>query len=101
MQHKSDIAGSEIKFTLSGKLTFEDHGAFREMLSSVGAHNCTRCTLDMDQVTAIDSAGLGMLVIAQETAKKEAWDLIVARPQGQVKRMLDLTEFNQVMDVQP
>jgi stage II sporulation protein AA (anti-sigma F factor antagonist) len=49
--------------------------------------------LDLHGLEFIDSAGLGMFLIARETAEKKVLQLRLRRPQGQVQQMLQVTKF--------
>ena len=101
MQSKILIKDGQARVELSDKLTFEDHSAFRNLLSTVAGGGARECVFDLQHLTSIDSAGLGMLMIAHETAESEGWNMALHRPQGQVKRMLEVTEFGKVISIVP
>ena len=101
MKYESAIDGEEMKISLSEKLTFEDHDGFRDLLESVTASASKRCVFDLSDLQSIDSAGLGMLMIAHETSERDDWKLVLSGPKGQVGKMLELTEFDKVMSIVP
>jgi len=88
-----------LKISLADKLTFEDHDNFRELLKLVSNNDHQRCEFDLAELHAIDSAGLGMLMIAYETAQKVGMKFTLARPSGQVERLLGISEFDKVMNI--
>lgn len=81
------------------RLSFSDHKTFRTMVQDVSASGATSCTLEMTELTAIDSAGLGMLIIAMEAAKTEGWSLTVKGAQGHVKQLLMLAKFDKLVSM--
>ncbi|GLQ06955.1 STAS domain-containing protein [Sneathiella chinensis] len=88
-----------LNITLSDRLTFEDHEAFRRLLTLIEQRSSLRCVIDLKNVTAIDSAGLGLLMIAFETAEKAGVEFCLKSPEGQVARLLEISEFDKVMTI--
>lgn len=88
-----------LKISLAEKLTFEDHDNFRELLKLVSKNEHKRCEFDLENLYAIDSAGLGMLMIAYETAEKAGVKFTLSKPSGQVERLLEISEFDKVMTI--
>ncbi|WP_052045968.1 STAS domain-containing protein [Candidatus Paracaedibacter symbiosus] len=66
-------AGEEIQVDLKGRLTFADYGAFKELTELFIEHNPRNCLLDLSNLEFIDSAGLGMLLIARDKNAHERW----------------------------
>lgn len=97
MNIESTRDGEEIQFQLSDKMTFTDHQKFRDMLTEVSESRCTRCVIDLSRLDFIDSAGLGMLMIANDASERENWDLLVRHPRGVVRQVLELAEFGKVV----
>ncbi len=91
MNHRVTQNNGAMTIRLSDELTFDDHGVFRELLEQVSSSGSKRCVLDLFDLKTIDSAGLGMLMIAFEASEKEHWEFVISRPRGQVKRMLEIT----------
>ena len=46
------------------------------------------------------SAGLGMLILAKETAEKGDLDLVLRSPKGHVKSLLELGHFDKLFTIQ-
>ena len=84
---------------MSERLTFEDHDNFRDILKNIKDATQSHCAMDLSQLKAVDSAGLGMLMIAFETAEKNNLDFSLVSPNGQVKRLLEISEFDKVMTI--
>lgn len=84
---------------LSGRMTFADHGLFRGMLETIRTDGVKTCVFDLAGLDAIDSSGLGMLMLAIEDARKGGWELKVANAQGPVKQLLQLSRLDQLLKV--
>ncbi|MBE7637718.1 STAS domain-containing protein [Sneathiella sp. P13V-1] len=99
MKSTTSTTNGGLTIALSERLTFEDHDAFREILNSIKSTDQNQCALDLSQLKAVDSAGLGMLMIAFETAEKNNIKFALVSPNGQVKRLLEISEFDKVMTI--
>lgn len=99
MKDSVTTADGQLTISLSEKLTFEDHNNFRELLKLVTGSEHRSCTIDLKNLDTIDSAGLGMLMIAFETAEKAGMNFQLSKPQGQVEKLLEISEFDKVMNI--
>ncbi|MGJ4891878.1 STAS domain-containing protein [Bradyrhizobium sp. HKCCYLR20261] len=98
MQIQIDRAGGQI--AMSGEFTFTDHVPFKEMVTELFAVPGKSVVIDLSKLDFIDSAGLGMLLLARDEAKKNHRELILRKPIGQVKRMFSVTKFNALFTVE-
>ena len=57
--------------TMIGPFTFNDHITFREVLDSMETPDVQHIVFHMSQVDFIDSAGLGMLLLALDESTKQ------------------------------
>jgi anti-anti-sigma factor len=85
---------------VSGEFTFTDHGPFKQMITEMFAAKGKAIVIDLSKLEFIDSAGLGMLLLARDEAKKVNRELVLKRPGGQVKRMFGVTKFDQLFTVE-
>lgn len=85
------------KVVFRGDITFSENVAFRSMLKELEAGSISSCTFDLSQVEMIDSAGLGMFLIAKETADKNSWKIGVVGAKGHVASMLKLTKLSDLL----
>lgn len=99
MDLRTEFDGAQYTAHMSGQLKYSDNGAFRTMVDDMMSSNAARCVLDIAGLTAIDSAGLGMLVIASDAAKKNGRALTLTGANGQVRRLLELSRFDQLMTI--
>jgi anti-anti-sigma factor len=82
-----------------GDFTFSDHAAFKQMVNDLFEGKSPSITLDLSQVTFIDSAGLGMLLLVREEAEKSHRKLVLQSPTGQVKRMFGVAKFDTLFTI--
>jgi HptB-dependent secretion and biofilm anti anti-sigma factor len=86
--------------SMSGEFTFSDHGPFKEIVNEIAATKGRPIVIDLSKLDFIDSAGLGMLLLARDEAKKIERKLILRHPVGQVKRMFGVTKFDTLFTVE-
>ena len=88
------------EMAFSGRFTSADLGDFRELLSRIKESKCDLILIDLKNLDWIDSAGLGMLLLARETAAKSNFELVLRAPQGDVKSLLKLGRFETLFNIQ-
>lgn len=93
--------GQAVEARLSGRLTFTDYQAFRDLLKSFQEQPHPRQVIDLSALEFIDSSGLGMLLIALDEAKRANRTLVLRGPQGQVKRTIEIAAMTPLFDIEP
>ncbi len=82
---------------LCGFFTFGDHPAFREILKKIEAdENIRQIVFHMDKLEFVDSAALGMLLLAHDAVEKKQKSLVIKGVEGQVKKMFALAHFQKL-----
>lgn len=105
MDYQIDIQNDIFEVRLCDKITFSDLEGFREMVKSMIESESEKNVFDLSDVEFIDSAGLGMLLLARDEIlkrdkiSKASSHLILKSPHGQVKRMFSVARFEQMFDV--
>lgn len=94
MEIAENVQEGTYDVTLRGKFTFGDHSAFREVLTRISEPNVRKVILHMGLVEFVDSAALGMLLLAHDEAEKYQKSLVLSGAAGQVKKMFDMARFN-------
>jgi anti-anti-sigma factor len=97
MEYRAKDEGHGREVFLTGSFKFSDNGVFREIIKDMDAYGGHDYVFDLNGLEHIDSAGLGMLLIAREMAEKNALQLRLRRPQGQVQQMLQVTQFTDLI----
>lgn len=86
--------------TLSGKFTFNDHSLFREVLEQMTNPEVHIIIVDLKKVTFVDSAALGMFLLANDEAKKSQKRFLLRGAGGQVKKMFDMARFETLFQME-
>lgn len=81
--------------TLRGNFTFGDNQAFRQVLEAAKKAEIKQIIFKIDHLEFIDSAALGMLLLAHEEAEKSGKRILISGANGQVKRVFDMARFDQ------
>ncbi len=98
MEYALKNTGGEIRAVMSGRFTFADVGPFKEMIGHIKEAKGKRFVIDVNAIAFIDSAAMGMLLMARDAAASEAVPLALAGAQGQVKRILDVAKFDTLFE---
>ena len=82
-----------------GRIVYRDEAAaFSRFLAETLPH-AKKLVLDLSEVTSLDSAGIGELVLAQNRAQDSKVSLKFASPNTLVRSLLDLTNLDAVLDL--
>ena len=90
MKHEIVRSPGLLEVKLSGRLNYDDHDSFRSVLDLFREQRLGRIVLDLSRLEAIDSAGLGMLIISGAEAERHQVKLEIRNPQGLVRRLMEL-----------
>ena len=84
--------GKEV--VISGAFTFRDHDTFFEIISLIKTAQDKKIIFNLTDCDFIDSAALGMFVIAHDEASSKSVDLIIKGVQGKVKDVMFAARFD-------
>jgi anti-sigma B factor antagonist len=85
---------------LDGRIVLgEESNALREKVKSLVAEGKKKIVLNMDNVTFIDSAGLGTLVAAHHSAKGQGASLKLCHLGTKFQEVLQITKLMTIFDV--
>ena len=85
----------------TGRLNMTAARMLREELHAVVESGGSRVVVDLSGVEFIDSSGLGALLSGLKAARQAGGDLHIAAPNRQAITVLELTNLNRVLRVQP
>ena len=94
-------AGNSALVLLKGQFTFTDNERFRHLLNLVLEQRPAQFWIDLEEVSYIDSAALGMLLLLRERMEEEKLILTLRSPHGQVKQLFDLSKFDNLFTIEP
>ncbi len=85
---------------VSGRLTIgRELADLSEALEGVLDAGWRRIVFDLDAVPYVDSAGVGELVACRRTVRERGGVLVLARPRGRVRDLLELTRIETLVPV--
>jgi anti-anti-sigma factor len=87
------------RLTISGELDLATRDSLIEELNRAEASEAKRILLDLTNLTFIDSAGIGVLVLAHQRTEMNGKQLRVVSADGQVREVLRLTGVTEVLDI--
>lgn len=99
MEYQIDIQDDVFEARLSEKITFSDLEGFRQIIQRMVESHTENNIVDFSDVEFIDSAGLGMLLLARDEISKTSSKLTLKAPQGQVLRMFNVARFDQMFNI--
>lgn len=91
-----DLGGVR-EIDLRGQLTFDANDDFRRIIEGMEKDKISDCVLNLGSLDFIDSAGLGLLVLANNTANRSRVRLKLKQPKGQVREMIEISEFHTII----
>ena len=94
MDYTSNVNGNCMELAMSGQFLFTDNELCREIVNKMNEHQGNEVVFDINQLEFIDSAGLGMLLLAKETADKKQQQVRLRGLKGQVKHMIEVSKFD-------
>lgn len=100
MEYTRKMDGDGCIIVMKGKFTFSDHDNFRSIINLIKQKSSSAIGFDLEGVEFIDSAALGLLLIAREEAEKQGVSVTLIRPQGQLQKMLKVSNFYELFNVQ-
>lgn len=100
MEHRIECSADERVIRISGRLTFNDHAAFSERIISTLEDGKTRNIVDLSGLEFIDSAGIGMLLIAADHVAKLGGKLAIRGARGQVGRVFEVARLSQMLTIE-
>jgi anti-anti-sigma factor len=87
-------------FTLCGQLVYDEGTqTLRQVLTAAVAAGARACLLDLEQVTYLDSGGVGSLVEMFRHVTRRGGQLKLLRPSPAARRVLGITHLTAVFDI--
>ncbi len=96
-ENKSSNTTAVVKLT--GRFTFDNHKEFRSAFSEHLSGKGNQITIDFGGVEYIDSAALGMLLLARERAGEQGKTVVLSNCRGPVKAVLDIANFQRLFSL--
>jgi HptB-dependent secretion and biofilm anti anti-sigma factor len=100
MEFTQDPTPDGIIISMRGSFTFKDHYCFRAVLDALAATNGSCKMLDLSKVEFLDSAALGMLLIAEEETARGHGTLTLRNPSGPITRLFELSAMDTIFKIE-
>ena len=100
MEFTQDKTADGMVMALRGAFTFKDHNSFRALLDALRGGG-KRHVFDLSGLEFVDSAALGMLLIADDEARAAGWTLTLRRPTSGVARLMELSAMDSIFVIEP
>jgi len=84
---------------MRGQFVFSDHQIFKPILDYIEGGLFPAIYLNMAEVEFVDSAALGLLLLAKEKSEGSSSRLILEHPTGQVAKMFEISCFHEIFEV--
>jgi len=85
---------------LSGRMTFIDHEKFRSVIAVFDGPEGHQMTFDLSRLDFVDSSGLGMLIVARDTARRRGLEFCLRGARGDVKRLMTAAKFQKMFTLE-
>lgn len=82
-----------------GRITIEDSGEIRTALKNALSQKPSELTVDLSDVSYIDTAGVATFVEASRVARKQGIRLILAGLHDQPRSLLEITHLDRLFDI--
>lgn len=99
MEFKTVNTANTTTIALSGVLTFDDHERFKAVVTGISEAASDNVELDLSATKMIDSAGIGMLLLANDRAGKAGKSLSLRGVTGHVAKVIELSKVDQIIKV--
>lgn len=94
MNYKTTDIKDGKEILISGSFTFRDHDTFFEIVSLIKTAQDKKIVFNMTDCDFIDSAALGMFVIAHDEAASKGVELSIKGVKGKVKDVMYAARFD-------
>ena len=90
----------EVIASIIGSFTFRDYDEYTEIINKIKTTSIKRFVINMDKCDFIDSAGLGMLVIANDEMRAKDMKPVLKNVRGMVNDVLYAARFDTLYKIE-
>lgn len=100
MEYQQQIDGQKCAVSLVGSFTHHDHNAFKAIFDAISQDSVKDIEIDFADTDFIDSSGLGILLLVRGESRKCQKHLVLLHPNGQVKKMFEVSRYYDLFEIQ-
>lgn len=100
MDYTTRNVADGMEVAMNGRFTYADHQKFRDLIGGFTTLKGRKLVLDMSQVEFVDSAAMGMLLLARETAVGNGVTTIIRNPTGKVRSLMQVAHFDKLFTIE-
>jgi HptB-dependent secretion and biofilm anti anti-sigma factor len=90
--------GNSLTIFVQGRFDFGVNREFRDAYKSKSGIKLFR--VDLSQTDYLDSSALGMLLLLKEYADASHGKVVLAHPQGNIRKILDIANFSRLFSIE-
>ena len=90
--------GKQVNIIVSGKFDFQLYDDFRASYANTAGKD-VHYVVDLNNTDYLDSSALGMLLLLREHAGGDSSRVEIIKPSAQVKKVLDVANFEKLFDI--
>ncbi|MDF1719892.1 MAG: STAS domain-containing protein [Minwuia sp.] len=97
MNYEIGDYGDEIFVRINGNVVFDDHEKFREILNAIKDREPKTCIFDTERIGSMDSAGVGMLMVAYEACKTDNRRFLIRKPTDTIRNLMEIVGHGDIL----
>jgi len=100
MEYRCETRSDRFVVSISGILTFHDHIEFRKIMTEFSECAPMKIEFSLATMQMIDSAGIGMLLLANDKAGQIGKSLCLTGVTGHVAKIVELAKVDRVISIE-
>lgn len=99
VQSTIDPSGKKLVIKVDGRFDFSAHQEFRDAYETL-SNDVNSYVVDLGSTSYLDSSALGMLLLLRDHAGGDTADIVIAKCNEDVKKILTISNFEQLFTIQ-
>lgn len=100
MELRIERQGDTSVIDIAGQCCFSDYGDFQRIVEMIEGKSAPTLILLLQDLYYIDSSGLGMLLVLRDKCHDKGIHLVLRHPTGQVRKMLEVAQLNEIFTIE-
>lgn len=99
MKYSTIQSGAGFIVKVSGAITFDDHENMKALIVDVEENNSDHVEVDMQELSAIDSAGVGLLLLLNDRVKTFGGALVLRNIPPVPGKILEVAKIGEIIEI--